>query len=185
MAIKARRENPLYRIVTLKSITDGYTYEHKDYGTSYKNSKASVEYGRILRALKERSKLDGGRIFKVVDVKDPNLKGKSLDDRLSDLGEKAPKFCIYEAHEMWTKEDDERLKKHLNYREEVSAAAQEQSIINAQQAQANDASANATAAAVAAVLQTLDIAKPKAPAAPAAPAAKAPKAPKKDAKDAE
>lgn len=129
---RTRKENPLHRVVTLRSVVDGYTNDRKDHGFSWKTGAESIELANIMRALRDRkSPLDGGPVFKIVDVKTPEFQGISLAQRLAMLGDKAPRFTEFDKGLYWSAEDDARLEKHLEARAENSAAAQAAGIAEA------------------------------------------------------
>ena len=145
--------------VTLRSVTDGNTYDFVDDGESVKDGTPAIGRSRILDALKKRSRFDDKPAWRIVKAEKIQGCAQINLDRCE-----------------WGSDDDKRLEAHLEHRRAISSSAQGSS--------AAAARADAAAAAQAANVQAqIDVAVQAALAAVAAtqaapaPKAKAPKAP--------
>jgi len=138
------------RIVTLKSVIDGFTIEHKDEGHSPKTHNPGIGRRRIIRALDTKSKLDGLPAFKVVAV-GPVPNRLDFDIPAS----KVPSFPDFGAHLMWGPEDDDRREAHADYRNKVSSEAQAAGIAEARREADKQTNVSEMAAAVAVAMKAV------------------------------
>lgn len=101
--------------ITMKSVTDGFTHEALDDGMSPKSGISSIARRRIERALKKKSKLDNGGVWRVVDYSPPT-------------------GCepIDTERREWTEADDKRLEAHLAHRDTISAGSKANSVADAE-----------------------------------------------------
>lgn len=117
-------------IVVVRSVANGHTVDVLDDGYG-KDGAPSIGRKRLTRMLSKTSPLDGGRVHRIVKEGAPKM-GSPIDAKNLNF--------------LWVKDDDKRLEKHLEAKEEVSFEARNSSAVTARRKEVDKAVAEAVAA---------------------------------------